>query len=91
MNYIKIFHSNIQINFLYKNKKYMINKKYRMLNYIIFKINNKTKNKTLKKYLYNFRYKIIKMSLNENKNYKYMKYIIFLQKKIKKLIQNKKI
>ena len=31
------------------------------------------------------------MSLNENKNYKYIKYIIFLQKKVKKLIQNKKI
>ena len=91
MNYIKIFHTNIQINFLYKNKKYMINKKYRMLNYIIFKINNKMKNKTLKKYLYNLRYKIIKLCLNENKNYKYMKYIIFLQKKIKNLIQNKKI
>ena len=91
MNYIKIFHSNIQINFLFKKKKYLINKKYRMLKYIIFKINNKMKNKTLKKYLYTFRYKIIKLSLKENKNYKYISYIIFLQKKIKKLIENKKI
>ena len=91
MNYIKIFHSNIKINFLFKKKKYIINKKYRMLKYIIFKINNKMKNKTLKKYLYTFRYKIIKLSLKENKNYKYISYIIFLQKKIKKLIENKKI
>jgi hypothetical protein len=40
MNYRKIYLSNIQISFLNKNKKYLSNRKYRMLKYLINKINN---------------------------------------------------
>ena len=40
MYYRKILQSNIQISFFHKNKKYMSNKKYRMLKYLINKINN---------------------------------------------------
>ena len=40
MNYRKIYLSNTQISFLNKNKKYLANKKYRMLKYLINKINN---------------------------------------------------
>ena len=40
MNYRKIYLSNTQISFLNKNKKYLSNKKYRMLKYLINKINN---------------------------------------------------
>ena len=102
LNYRKIFIKNVQIKFFHKNKKFISNKKYRMIKYIINKIENNEKignwNKLLKlKFnywnnfdkFYNFRlliFPFVYKKCEYHKNLKLLKLIKWLR-----LIKNEKI
>ena len=102
LNYRKIFIKNIQIKFFHKNKKFISNKKYRMIKYIINKIENNDKignwNKLLKlkfNYLknfdkfYNFRLIIFPFVYKKCEYYKNLKLLKLI--KWLRLIKNEKI
>lgn len=61
--YIKCSRLNFQVFFLYRQKKYLSKRKYRMLKYVINQMNRKLiKHQSLKKYLGNWR-KLIRFSM----------------------------
>ena len=73
MNFIKIFHSNIQISFLYRNKKFVVGRKYRMLKYLINKRENLLIYNLLKISLLNWRYLIVILAIKDINDGKYGK------------------
>ena len=87
MNFIKIFHSNIQINFLYKNKKFIVGRKYRMLKYLIHKRENKLIYNLLLMNLFKWRYNIVILSIKDINDGKYGKITKYTPLFIKKRIQ----
>ena len=52
MDYIKTYHNNSQINFYYKPRRFIVGKKYRMLKYVISRINQANKRFILQVYFY---------------------------------------
>ncbi len=73
MNFVKIFHSNIQISFLYRNKKFVVGRKYRMLKYLINKRENILIYNLLKITLLNWRYLIMILAIKDINDGKYGK------------------